>query len=307
VRGDVVQRVDDAGVVLRNYRYTAFGVELEPCDDNTSPGGVNLTNPFRFGGMYWDWATSTYMTPNRHFSPRLGRWTQPDPFWNTGNMQGSNAAIAQSGNLYMFTMHNPVMWTDPTGLFAVPAFWRHFIANSEAQSDSADGVRRSLPKGGPPYEVLPNPDGTAKQERWRTREGEPVRDRDWNHPDDDGTHDFPHDHIWEDGRRVKKPVPAGSPHPQGFPQGASPPNQVTRPNGATGPNGVQGPPPPSPSISAPPIIPPIIVTPLIPPGAASGIHATTGWFPLIIPTMMLDSWRNFTNQLINNSTESPRA
>jgi len=35
-------------------------------------------------------------------------------------MQSSPAAIAQSGNLYMFVMHNPVNFTDPSGLFAVP-------------------------------------------------------------------------------------------------------------------------------------------------------------------------------------------
>jgi len=29
-------------------------------------------------------------------------------------------AILQSGNLYLFTMHNPVNFTDPSGLFAIP-------------------------------------------------------------------------------------------------------------------------------------------------------------------------------------------
>ena len=33
----------------------------------------------------------------------------------------SNAAILQSSNLFMFTMHNPVMFVDPTGLFIIPA------------------------------------------------------------------------------------------------------------------------------------------------------------------------------------------
>ena len=36
------------------------------------------SNPFRFAGMYWDAHTGTYYTPNRHFNPRTGRWTQPD-------------------------------------------------------------------------------------------------------------------------------------------------------------------------------------------------------------------------------------
>jgi len=83
------------------------------------PGHVQgeSDNPFRFAGMYWDGHTSTYMTPNRQFSPRLGRWTQPDPFFHAlhGNLQ---SCAFQAGNLYLFVMHNPVRWIDPLGLFA---------------------------------------------------------------------------------------------------------------------------------------------------------------------------------------------
>jgi len=114
-RGDVVQRVSNLNAqniftVLQNYRYSAFGIELYP--------NANNTNPFRFAGMYFDQHRNEYMTPNRLFNPRAGRWTQPDPFWGIHNMQGSPAAIAQSSNLFLFTMHNPVRWVDPTGLFA---------------------------------------------------------------------------------------------------------------------------------------------------------------------------------------------
>jgi len=123
-RGSVVQRVDMNGNVLRNYWYTAFGIEFFPNFTNS--------NPFQFNSMYWDAHTQTYYTPNRHLNPRTGRFTQPDPHWTIHNsifgdsptMMNSRYvpsihAILQSGNLYMFTMHNPVRWTDPTGLFAV--------------------------------------------------------------------------------------------------------------------------------------------------------------------------------------------
>ena len=108
VRGDVVQRVDDAGVVLRNYRYTAFGVELDQQEGNT--------NAFRFAGEYWDWATETYYLRARHFSPRTGRFSQEDPFWGIHNLMDCQWSIMQAGNLYMFAVHNPAMWIDPTGL-----------------------------------------------------------------------------------------------------------------------------------------------------------------------------------------------
>ena len=77
-RGSVVQRLNNTGVVLRTYRYTAFGNEF----------GYSVTNanPFRFNGMFWDGHRGEYMTPNRMFNPRVGRWSQPDPHWNIENM-----------------------------------------------------------------------------------------------------------------------------------------------------------------------------------------------------------------------------
>jgi RHS repeat-associated protein len=116
-RGDVMQRVNEQGIVIHAYRYTAFGVEQNP--------HANNTNPFRFASMYWDNHTQTYMTPNRHFNPRTGRWTQPDPYWGVHNIQSSALAILQSGNLYLYTMNNPVRWIDLTGLFAEPVMLRY--------------------------------------------------------------------------------------------------------------------------------------------------------------------------------------
>ena len=107
-RGDVVMLVSCSGVVLRTYRYTAFGVELSQGDGDT--------NLFRFAGMYWDSHTQTYMTPNRHFNPRIGRWTQPDPFWGIHNMQNCAWSIIQAGNLFVYCGNNPVMFFDPSGL-----------------------------------------------------------------------------------------------------------------------------------------------------------------------------------------------
>jgi len=74
-------------------------------------------------------------------NPRTGRWTQPDPHWSLANSifgdeprrinestdsQGLHTytmvpdvwAIIQSGNLYMYVMHNPVRFIDLDGLAA---------------------------------------------------------------------------------------------------------------------------------------------------------------------------------------------
>ncbi|MCL2841012.1 MAG: RHS repeat-associated core domain-containing protein, partial [Defluviitaleaceae bacterium] len=121
IRGDVVQRVDNGGGILHTYQYSAFGVEQSPDENNT--------NPFRFAGEYYDWETGTYYLRARHFNPRTGRFSQPDPFWNVHNMQngaigGRNPnswTIMQSANLYVFTLNDPVNFIDPSGLFAIPA------------------------------------------------------------------------------------------------------------------------------------------------------------------------------------------
>ena len=135
-RGDVVQRVDAWGNILYTYHYDAFGNELypspgpssSPSDDNTN------TNPFRFAAEYWDWETNTYYLRARHFNPITGRFTQPDPHWNIHNMMFGDSptlhnnrhmpsihAILQAGNLYVYTMNNPVTWVDPSGRTAIPA------------------------------------------------------------------------------------------------------------------------------------------------------------------------------------------
>jgi len=115
VRGDVIQRTNATGAVTHSYRYTAFGNELS----GTQSANTTSNNQFRFAGEYWDAHTQTYYLRARSFNPRTGRFTSPDPYWRTHNMQSSRAAIAQSANLFVFVMNNPVRFVDPTGLFAL--------------------------------------------------------------------------------------------------------------------------------------------------------------------------------------------
>lgn len=70
----------------------------------------------------------------------------------------------------------------------------------------AKASSNSLPPHGEPgsTQTLPNPDGTIKQKRWYGPDGEPVRDRDYNHP---GKMPFPHDHEWKNGDRGTDHLP----------------------------------------------------------------------------------------------------
>jgi len=105
-RGSVVHRTNDAGTILRTYRYDAFGNEWQPDRQNT--------NPFRFNGEYFDFETGRYYLRFRSYCSRTGRFTQEDPLSHA--LLG--ICIIQAGNMYMFCKHNPVMWQDPWGLSA---------------------------------------------------------------------------------------------------------------------------------------------------------------------------------------------
>jgi len=56
--------------------------------------------------------------PNLAYDPNTLKGSQPDPHFHAlhGNLQNCHLSVAQAGNLYMFVIHNPVRFIDPTGL-----------------------------------------------------------------------------------------------------------------------------------------------------------------------------------------------
>ena len=91
-------------------------------------GGEADSNPFRYNGQYTDEETGLIYLRNRYYDPETGRFTQEDPYWNVNNMiygdqqfeDGETkipdySAIAQSVNLYVYCMSDPINGVDPTG------------------------------------------------------------------------------------------------------------------------------------------------------------------------------------------------
>ena len=128
--GDVVALTNSSGTVTKRYDYDAFGNEENPSDSDT--------NPFRYCGEYFDKETKTYYLRARYYDPTIGRFTQQDTHWSPANaIYGDNprkinerqdalglntyayapeiTAIMQSGNLYVYCVNNPILYTDSTG------------------------------------------------------------------------------------------------------------------------------------------------------------------------------------------------
>jgi len=109
-RGDVVQITNAIGWVIRDYEYDAFGIQLG--NGSNEPD----TNPWRFTGEYFDIETGMIYLRHRFYNPLTGRFITEDPYWNVGNMRENANAIRQAINLYAYTLNNPIMWVDPSGL-----------------------------------------------------------------------------------------------------------------------------------------------------------------------------------------------
>ena len=93
--GDVVQLVDNAGSITKEYRYDAFGVERNK--DENDP------NPFRYTAEYYDKEIGTIYLRMRYYIPHLGRFLTEDP-------------IRDGLNWYTYAAGNPITFIDPMGL-----------------------------------------------------------------------------------------------------------------------------------------------------------------------------------------------
>ena len=71
-RGDVVKLINQNGDTVKTYLYDAFG-------NDRSEDGIDIDNPFRYCGEYFDENSGNYYLRFRFYQPRTGRFTQEDP------------------------------------------------------------------------------------------------------------------------------------------------------------------------------------------------------------------------------------
>ena len=102
---DVVNLTDTDGIVIKTYKYDAFGVEKNIDDADT--------NAFRYCGEYYDSETGTIYLRARYYNPNNGRFTQRDSF--AGKIEDP-----LSLNLYTYCHNNPIVGVDPSGNIFMP-------------------------------------------------------------------------------------------------------------------------------------------------------------------------------------------
>ena len=96
--GSVRQLADPMGQVVQGYSFSPFGVPL----------GESGGEPYGFTGEQWDASAGLVYLRARYYEPRVGRFTQRDP-WEGSPRQ------PQTLNGYSYVENNAVNRTDPTG------------------------------------------------------------------------------------------------------------------------------------------------------------------------------------------------
>jgi|GEM_PF-273034 len=94
--GSIVAVSNASGAVINKNTYGPFG----------EPGASSGTS-FGFTGQRFDPETGLYYYKNRYYSPKIGRFMQPDPI----GYQGGDL------NLYAYVKNSPQVLTDPLGLW----------------------------------------------------------------------------------------------------------------------------------------------------------------------------------------------
>ena len=110
--GDVVAIYNEYGVKVLSYTYDAWGNVTQTWHNLMAQNLYAQYNPFRYRGYYYDTETGFYYLESRYYDPATGRFINAD-----GHVNANGDLIGY--NMYAYCSNNPVMYTDPTGEFAI--------------------------------------------------------------------------------------------------------------------------------------------------------------------------------------------
>ncbi len=212
-RGDVIGLYGPDGTLIAKYYYDVWGNVLSVTNgivnDDTGKeteieSDTHIANfqSFRYRSYYYDQDSGLYYLQSRYYDPVTHRFINADGYISTGTG-------ILGHNMFAYCDNNPVNYSDPTGHCSVHTHYympscpecNPEVAKLHEERGADWAMINSLPIKGKPNssQELYNPDGTIKQKRWYDENGDPVRDRDFNHPGEGIP--FPHDHEWKNGKR----------------------------------------------------------------------------------------------------------
>ena len=114
--GSVTELTDSGGNIVESYEYDVYGKPVIRDANGNILNQSIASNPYLFTGRRCDCDSDVYYYRARDYSPKLGRFIQPDPI-----------GYVDSANLYPYVLNNPVNLTDPKGLFVTDimdvGFW----------------------------------------------------------------------------------------------------------------------------------------------------------------------------------------
>jgi len=109
LQGDVVQIIDEGGVLQAEYVYSPWGEII------SAEGDLAEINPLRYRGYYYDSETGFYYLQSRYYDPENHRFINADTYASTD----SSDAIAC--NMFAYCNNNPVVFLDSTGMYSISA------------------------------------------------------------------------------------------------------------------------------------------------------------------------------------------
>jgi RHS repeat-associated protein len=110
LQGDIIEVVDASGTTVAKYRYDAWGNIVYQWDSGL---GIANANPYRYRSYRFDSGTGLYYLNARYYDPSIGRFISAD------SINYLDPSSGQGLNLYAYCGNNPVMYTDPSGEFAI--------------------------------------------------------------------------------------------------------------------------------------------------------------------------------------------
>ena len=103
LQGDVVQIIDEGGVLQAEYVYSPWGEVI------SAEGDLAEINPLRYRGYYYDSETGFYYLRSRYYDPENHRFINADTYASTD----SSDAIAC--NMFAYCLGTPILLQDPDG------------------------------------------------------------------------------------------------------------------------------------------------------------------------------------------------